>query len=58
MATLRRTAWTNWPVPMDMESPSPETPMLMSWRLAREAPVAMEGMRPWTLLKPQPWLMK
>ena len=42
---------TNWPMPMEALSPSPETPSPSSVRLARIAPVATEGMRPCTELK-------
>ena len=44
MFTPRRIACTNWPMPMEAESPSPETPMYSSSRLARFAPVSTEGM--------------
>src|SRR5262245_15696069 len=45
-------------MPIDAVSPSPETPTPISVRLARSAPVATEGMRPWTALKPQALLRK
>ena len=38
-------------MPMEAESPSPETPTAWSVRLASTAPVATDGMRPWTVLK-------
>src|SRR5437764_5084291 len=52
MRTLRRMAWQRWPNPMDSESPSPETPMYTSSRLAALAPVAMVAMRPCAELNP------
>src|SRR5438552_10881050 len=41
----------NCPTPIDAVSPSPLTPMQTRRRLASMAPVATEGMRPWTALK-------
>src|SRR4029077_16128405 len=41
----------NWPTPMEAVSPSPLTPRAIRWRLASTAPVATDGMRPWTALK-------
>jgi hypothetical protein len=38
-------------MPIEAVSPSPETPSAIMVWLARTAPVATEGMRPWTLLK-------
>src|SRR5579863_1586824 len=55
---LRRMAWQNWPSPMESVSPSPDTPMYCNARLAALAPVAIEGMRPCTELKPWPPLTK
>lgn len=52
MFTLRRMAWHSCPSPIDSESPSPDTPIMIRSRLAALAPVATAGMRPWTLLKP------
>ncbi len=52
MLTLRRMAWHSWPRPIDSESPSPDTPIIVSVPLAAPAPVAIAGMRPCTLLKP------
>src|SRR3954451_1569033 len=40
------------PSPIESVSPSPDTPMYPSRRLAAFAPVATEGMRPCTELKP------
>src|SRR5271170_7048838 len=45
-------------MPMEAVSPSPETPMQTSLRLASMAPVATEGMRPCTALKLCERLMK
>src|SRR5436190_21897522 len=45
-------AWQRWPRPIDSESPSPDTPMYTSSRLAALAPVAMAAMRPCAELKP------
>ena len=45
-------------MPMAAVSPSPETPMPTSFRFASSAPVATEGMRPWTALKPHARLRK
>ena len=39
------------PAAIDLDAP--ETPMPRSMRLARRAPVATVGMRPWTELNPQ-----
>src|SRR5690348_14495025 len=50
--TCRRIACTNWPMPMDAESPSPDTPRYNNSRLARLAPVNTDGMRPCTVLNP------
>src|SRR5262249_38463571 len=58
MLRLRRIAWQNCPRPMDNVSPSPDTPTYFSLRLAAFAPIAIEGMRPWTELKPCPPLTK
>ena len=55
MGTLRRMACLNWPMPMEPVSPSPLTPMAVRLRLATMAPVATDGMRPCTLLKPWDW---
>jgi hypothetical protein len=55
---LRRIRWTNWPMPMAPVSPSPLTPMAIILRLATTAPVATDGMRPCTELKPCDWLRK
>src|SRR5918995_5092588 len=52
MLTLRRIAWHNWPSPIESESPSPDTPIMIRSPLAAFAPVATAGMRPCTLLKP------
>ena len=52
MFTLRRMAWHSWPKPIESESPSPDTPIMIKSLLAALAPVATAGMRPWTLLKP------
>ena len=52
MLTLRRIAWHSWPRPIDSESPSPDTPIMIRSPLAALAPVATAGMRPCTLLKP------
>src|SRR6476620_10597322 len=52
MFTLRRMAWQSWPRPIDSESPSPDTPIMIRSPLAAFAPVATAGMRPCTLLKP------
>src|SRR3954468_17423676 len=51
MGRLRRMRWTNCPMPMEAVSPSPETPMPIRLRFASSAPVATDGMRPWTELK-------
>ena len=40
-------------MPMDAVSPSPETPIPTSSGFARRAPVATEGILPWTALNPQ-----
>src|SRR5215469_8357991 len=58
MLRLRRMAWQNCPSPMESVSPSPDTPMYESLRLAAFAPMAMDGMRPCTELKPWPPLTK
>src|SRR6185295_1554967 len=58
MFTLRRMAWQNWPRPIDSVSPSPDTPMYESSRFAAFAPIAIDGMRPCTELKPWPPLTK
>src|SRR6516225_4153039 len=55
---FRRTRWTNCPTPMEAVSPSPETPRPIRVRLAISAPVATDGMRPWTALKACARLMK
>jgi len=52
MLMRRRTMCANWPRPIDALSPSPETPMQYSSEFAMLAPVATEGMRPCTELKP------
>src|SRR5678816_1974423 len=52
MFRFRRTTCTNCPIPIDAVSPSPETPKYVRSRFARFAPVATEGMRPWTELNP------
>src|SRR5579884_4466039 len=49
---LRRTRWQNCPSPIDAVSPSPLTPSTINSRFASLAPVASEGMRPCTPLKP------
>src|SRR6185436_9093740 len=54
MLRLRRMAWQNCPRPIDNVSPSPETPTYMRSRLAALAPMAIDGMRPCTELKPWP----
>src|SRR6266853_5606745 len=51
MGRLRRIRWINWPTPIEAVSPSPLTPSAIRWRLASTAPVATDGMRPWTALK-------
>jgi hypothetical protein len=43
---------------MEAESPSPETPIAIKVLLASNVPVATDGIRPWTALKPWAWLMK
>src|SRR5215469_1085191 len=58
MGRLRRMRWTNCPIPIEAVSPSPLTPRAMRSRLASMAPVATEGMRPWTALKLCERLMK
>ena len=45
-------------MPIEAVSPSPETPMPVSSGFATSAPVAADGMRPWTPLKPQARLRK
>ena len=45
-------------MPMLAVSPSPETPISVSSRLAACTPVAMLGMRPCTALKPCEWPRK
>ena len=42
--------WTNWPMPIEAVSPSPETPRARSSRFASAAPVATDGMRPCSAL--------
>ena len=42
----------NWPSPMEAVSPSPETPMPISFWFASIAPVATAGIRPCTALNP------
>src|SRR3954463_2871079 len=54
MLRLRRIAWQNCPRPIDSVSPSPEMPMYVRLRFAAFAPVATDGMRPCTELKPWP----
>ena len=54
MGTLRRQACLNWPMPIFAVSPSPLMPMHTSFWLASSAPVATDGIRPWSALKP--WL--
>src|SRR5829696_812034 len=49
---FRRIRCTNWPMPIAPVSPSPLTPIARSFRFASRAPVATDGMRPWTELKP------
>src|SRR5882724_7128903 len=51
MGRLRRIRWTNCPAPIETVSPSPVTPSAMRFLLASIAPVATDGMRPWTELK-------
>src|SRR6185312_1756791 len=58
MFRLRRMAWQNCPSPIDRVSPSPETPMKLRLRFAALAPMAIDGMRPWTELNPWPPLTK
>ena len=58
MGTLRRSRWTNCPIPMDAVSPSPLIPTERMVLLASSAPVATDGMRPWTALKPKERDMK
>src|SRR5947209_19829286 len=48
---LRRIRCMNCPIPIDAVSPSPLTPMQTNLRFASNAPVATDGMRPWTALK-------
>src|ERR1700756_617927 len=50
--------WTNCPIPMEAESPSPLTPKVSRLRLASMAPVARDGIRPCTELKLCERLMK
>ena len=50
--------WQNWPSPIEAVSPSPLMPTAMRSRLASLAPVATDGIRPWTALKPWAWLTK
>ena len=45
-------------MPIEAVSPSPETPSACRVRLASSAPVATDGMRPCTALKPCERLMK
>src|SRR6478672_334479 len=45
-------AWHMWPIPIESESPSPETPIYVKSRFAAMAPVVMGGMRPCAELKP------
>src|SRR5574337_311361 len=52
MFTPRRIACTNRPMPMDAESPSPDTPRYSSSLFARFEPVSTAGMRPCTVFKP------
>ena len=52
--TLRRQISLNCPMPMLAVSPSPLMPIQSNFELATIAPVATEGMRPWSALKP--WL--
>ncbi len=52
MFTLRRMMCLNCPMPMLAESPSPETPIPLRWWSPNNAPVAMDGIRPCRLLKP------
>jgi len=49
---LRRIKCTNWPIPIAPVSPSPLTPIAISFLLASIAPVPTDGMRPCTALKP------
>ena len=58
MGRLRRIMCTNWPMPIEAVSPSPETPSVVMVWLARMAPVETDGMRPCTLLKLCERLMK
>src|SRR5579864_5017341 len=50
--------WTNCPIPIEAESPSPLTPKVSRLRLASMAPVAKDGIRPCTELKLCERLMK
>src|SRR6266850_3405414 len=50
--------WTNWPMPMAPVSPSPLMPIAIILRFATTAPVARDGMRPCTELKPCDWFRK
>src|SRR5215471_8679455 len=52
MLMRRRTMCANWPIPIDAVSPSPDMPMQYRSLFARFAPVATDGMRPCTELKP------
>src|SRR5262245_19860868 len=45
-------------MPIEAVSPSPDTPTPISVRFASSAPVATDGMRPWTALKPHALLRK
>src|SRR5215218_10716411 len=58
MRGFRRNAWQSCPSPMESESPSPEIPMQTSLRLAACAPLAIDGIRPCTPLKPCDWRRK
>src|SRR5689334_20679833 len=49
---LRRIICLNWPRPMLPVSPSPLTPIGSTERFASTAPVATDGMRPCSVLKP------
>src|SRR6185295_19341930 len=55
---LRRIRCTNCPMPIAPVSPSPLTPIDSMLRLASIAPVATDGMRPCTELKPCDGLRK
>src|SRR5579883_561418 len=58
MGILRRIRCTNWPIPIDAVSPSPLTPIATRPWFASNVPVAIDGIRPCTLLKLGDRLMK